>query len=145
MAEQRPRRSSLRVRSKVWIERDGAIVMSDYRARLLEAVEREGSVAAAADALGLPNRTAWKKLREIEAAADCPLLESGSGGVAGGQSRLTPIAVEMLRAFRRIAAPVEDDVQERFIDEREHFQAGLAPQPMSAFVDPPEDSPPRVS
>lgn len=112
----------MRARSKVWIERDGEIVMSEYRARLLEAVSREGSVAAAADTLGLPNRTAWKKLRELEAAAGTPLLDSGSGGAAGGQSRLTPAAEEMLLAFRRIAAPVDDDVQERFADEQEHFR-----------------------
>ena len=59
--------------------------MSEYRARLLEAVDREGSVAAAADALGLPNRTAWKKLREIEEAAGTALLDSGSGGASGSR------------------------------------------------------------
>lgn len=122
MAEPRRRSTALRVRSKVWIERDGQIVMSEYRARLLEAIAREGSVAAAADALGLPNRTAWKKLREIEEAAGTPLLESGSGGAMGGQSRLTPAAEEMLVAFRRIADPVDEDVQERFLDEQEHFR-----------------------
>lgn len=122
MTEMRPRRSRLRVRSKVWIERDGAIVMSEYRARLLEAVAREGSVAAAADALGLPNRTAWKKLREIEAVAGTVLLESGSGGPTGGGSRLTPAAEKMLLAFRRVAGPVDDEVQERFAGEREHFR-----------------------
>jgi len=122
MAEPRRRSTALRVRSKVWIERDGQIVMSEYRARLLEAIEREGSVAAAADALGLPNRTAWKKLREIEEAAGTALLDSGSGGAAGGQSRLTPAAEEMLVAFRRIADPVDEDVQERFMEEQEHFR-----------------------
>ena len=122
MVEARRRSTTLRVRSKVWIERDGLVVMSEYRARLLEAVQREGSVAAAADALGLPNRTAWKKLREVEDAAGTALLESGSGGAAGGQSRLTPAGEEMLLAFRRIADPVDEDVQERFIEERDHFR-----------------------
>ena len=122
MVEARPRKSSLRVCSKVWIERDGEIVMSEYRARLLAAVTREGSVAAAADSLGLPIRTAWKKLREIEAAAGTALVESGSGGPTGGQSHLTAAAEEMLIAFRRIAGPVDDDVQERFVDEQEHFR-----------------------
>lgn len=121
VAETRPRRSSLRARSKVWIERDGQVLMSEYRARLLEAVASEGSVAAAADSLGLPNRTAWKKLREIEAVAGTPLLDSGSGGAAGGRSRLTPAAEEMLAAFRRLSAPVEEGVRNRFRDEQEHF------------------------
>ena len=81
MNEPRARKTAVRVRSKVWIERDGAVLMSEYRARLLEAIMREGSVAAAADSLSLPNRTAWKKLREIEEAAGVKpvaLLEIGT-------------------------------------------------------------------
>ena len=124
MTSQPPaRRSALRVRAKVWIERDGEVVMSDYRAHLLEAVVREGSVAAAAESLGLPLRTAWKKLREVESAAGVPILQSGSGGPSGGQSHLTPAAEEMLIAFRRVVGPIDDEVQERFIEEQEHFPA----------------------
>jgi molybdate transport repressor ModE-like protein len=57
----------------------------------------------------------------MEAAAGVPLLESGSGGTAGGQSTLTPAAEEMLAAFRRINEPVEDEVASRFRRERRHF------------------------
>ena len=121
MTPARDRPPAIRVRSKVWIERDGEVLISEYRARLLEAVARAGSVAAAAEALGLPYRTAWKKLREMEEAAGVPLLESGSGGAGGGQSRLTPAAEEMVAAFRRLAAPVERGVGERFLDEARHF------------------------
>ncbi|MEX1021687.1 MAG: LysR family transcriptional regulator [Dehalococcoidia bacterium] len=109
-------------RSKVWVERDGVVLMSDYRARLLEAVEAHGSVAAAAEALRLPYRTAWKKLREMEDAAGVPLLDSGSGGAAGGQSQLTEAAREMVAAFRRVSDPVGDDVGARFDTETRHFE-----------------------
>ena len=68
------------VHTKVWIERAGAVVISDFRAGLLEAVAEHGSVAAAAEAFGLPYRTAWKKLREMETAAGVTLIESTSGG-----------------------------------------------------------------
>lgn len=120
-AGRRDRPPRIRVRSKVWIERDGAVLISAYRADLLEAVARTGSVAAAAAAMGLPYRTAWKKLREMEAAAGTPLLHSGSGGTGGGQSRLTAAAQEMVAAFRRLAGPVERGVDERFVDEASHF------------------------
>lgn len=112
-------------RSKVWIERDGVVLMSDYRARLLEAVETAGSVAAAAESLRLPYRTAWKKLREMEDAAGVALLESDSGGAGGGQSRLTPAAREMVESFRRLSQPALDGVSARFEDEAGHFEAGL--------------------
>lgn len=118
-----PRSGALVARAKVWIERDGVVLMSDYRARLLEAIEEHGSVAAAAEALRLPYRTAWKKLREMEEAAGIPLLQSDSGGAGGGQSSLTLEAREMVEAFRRLSAPALSDVDERFEDEAEHFRA----------------------
>jgi molybdate transport system regulatory protein len=105
----------------VWVEREGEVVMSEYRAQLLEAIAQAGSVAKAAEVMELPYRTAWKKLREMEAAAGIPLLVSDSGGASGGQSSLTPEAEEMLAAFRRLSEPLGDDTEERFLHEAEHF------------------------
>ncbi len=113
--------AGLRVRSKVWVERDGTVVISEYRARLLSAIAEHGSVAAAADAVGLPYRTAWKKLREMEEAAGVPLVASDSGGAAGGASRLTPAARALLDAFQRVSEPVAHEVEARFRRERTHF------------------------
>ncbi len=110
-----PERRGLRVRTKVWVEGDdGAVLISDYRARLLEAIAELGSVAAAARALDLPVRTAWKKLQEMEDAAGVPLFESASGGRAGGATRLTEAAGELLRAFRRVSEPVSRKTDARF-------------------------------
>jgi molybdate transport system regulatory protein len=113
----------LRIRSKVWVERDGAVVISDYLAQLLAAVETHGSVAAAAQSLDLPYATAWKKLRAMEAAAGAALLESDSGGVGGGATCLTPTAAEMLSAFRRVVAGLSDEVERRFNAARSRFDA----------------------
>ena len=99
--------AELRVRTKVWIEReDGTVLISDFRARLLRAIADHGSVAAAARAVGLPQRTAWKKLHEMERAAGFPLLESAAGGAAGGATRLTEGGTALLSTFRRLSAPL---------------------------------------
>lgn len=111
----------LRLRVKVWLERGDEVVLSEYRARLLEAIDRHGSVAAAAAALHLPVRTAWKKLREMEAAAGIPLLDSGSGGATGGTTTLTEDARVMVKAFRRLSRPVTGAAERRFADERGRF------------------------
>jgi len=113
--------SPVRLRVKIWLERGDEVVLSEYRARLLEAIAHHGSVAAAASALQLPVRTAWKKLREMEAAAGMPLLESGSGGSSGGGSTLTPEAEAMVAAFRRLAGPVTQAAEQGFADERRGF------------------------
>lgn len=111
----------LRLRVKIWLERGDAVVLSEYRAQLLEAIAVHGSVAAAAAALHLPVRTAWKKLREMEEAAGIPLLESGSGGSTGGGSTLTLHAQAMLGAFRRITGPATVAAEQGFADERRRF------------------------
>ncbi len=114
-------RGPLRLRVKIWLERGDDVVLSEYRAQLLEAIAAHGSVAAAAAALHLPIRTAWKKLREMEAAAGIPLLESGSGGSTGGGSALTPEAHAMVGAFRRLTSPVTLAAERGFADERRRF------------------------
>jgi len=111
----------LEIRAKVWIERDGAVVISDFLAELLELISEHGSLSAAAEALHLPNRTAWKKLRQMEAAAGLTLVTSESGGTEGGGTRLTPAAESMLSAFHAVADEVLANVDERFASERENF------------------------
>ncbi len=113
--------TGIRVHTKVWVEREGEVVMSEYRARLLDTIARTGSVAKAAEEMHLPYRTAWKKLREMEAAAGVALLISDSGGAGGGQSSLTADAEEMLAAFKRLSKPIGEDTRERFQDEATHF------------------------
>ena len=116
MTEQRSETDARRfeVHTKVWIERDGAVVISDFLAELLEAVRTEGSVAAAAHSLDLPYRTAWKKLREMEAAAGVTLIESSSGGSGGGETRLSAEAARLIEALHRISDPTTEIAQERF-------------------------------
>ncbi len=111
----------LEVHAKVWIERAGEVVISDFLVQLLELITERGSLAAAAGVLELPNRTAWKKLREMETAAGVPLVTSASGGAEGGRTTLTPEAEAMLAAFHRVADAALTDVDERFTSERSGF------------------------
>ena len=104
----------LRPRSKVWLERDGEVVLSEWRVELLEAVAATGSLAAAAARVGVPYRTAWTRLREIEAGLGFKVLDTQSGGAEGGGSRLMPEAQRMLDRFHRVADGVGRLVDERF-------------------------------
>jgi molybdate transport system regulatory protein len=104
----------LRPRSKVWIERDGRVVISEWRAQLLELVDRTGSLSAAAAQLKVPYRTAWNRLREIEAGLGFKVLETQAGGAEGGHSSLTPAGKAALARFRRVADGIGDEVDARF-------------------------------
>jgi molybdate transport system regulatory protein len=108
--------SGLDVRSKVWLERDGRVVLSEWRAALLQGVAETGSLAGAAVRLDVPYRTAWTRLREIEAGLGFKVLETQSGGADGGGSTLTPAARDVLARFNRVADGVSALVDARFRD-----------------------------
>lgn len=105
----------MRARLKVWIETDdGQVALSEWRVMLLEAVAQHGSLVAAARALGVPHRTAWQRVREMEACLDVQLLETSSGGQRGGGSRLSVAALDLVARYRALHAGLDDLVLERF-------------------------------
>jgi molybdate transport system regulatory protein len=112
--------TALSPRSKVWLERDGRVVFSQWRAALLDAVVETGSLAGAAARLGVPYRTAWARLREIEAGLGFKVLDTQAGGAEGGGSTLTPAGLELLARFHRVADGVDALVDARF---RSQFDA----------------------
>ena len=107
-------------RLKLWLEQDGRIVMSEYRLRLLRLVAETGSLAAAAESIGLSYRRAWGKVRELERNLGIPLLDSAPGGPGGGHSEITPEGRALLARFadfqRRAEAAVRDAYATTFGD-----------------------------
>jgi molybdate transport system regulatory protein len=110
-------RGPLEVRSKIWIERAGDVVLSEWRVELLEAIDAQGSLSRAAEALDVPYRTAWERIKATEAEVGVRLLESESGGADGGGSRLTPEARDLCHRFRRISGGIQEVVSRRFAAE----------------------------
>ncbi len=100
--------------AKLWIEIDGKIALSEWRVSLLEAVEATGSLAKAAEQLGVPYRTASYKLREAEENLGVRLVSGQSGGAEGGGSRLTPAGHDYVRRWRAFAAGLDAWVESHF-------------------------------
>ena len=94
--------------------RDGKVVLSDWRVRLLETIDETGSLSRAAEKLEVPYRTAWYKLKEIEDRLGVKLLETQSGGTGGGGSRLTADARQLITRFRRVCVGIGELVEQRF-------------------------------
>ncbi len=76
------------------------------RWRLLAAIEREGSLRAAAATLGVSYRKAWGDLRKIENALGMRLIAPQRGGAGGGRTGLTDEGRRWLRAYDRFEAEV---------------------------------------
>src|SRR5215207_7317632 len=113
------RGGSLEIRSKIWIERGsgGNVVLSEWRVELLEAIDAHGSLSRAAEALDIPYRTAWERVKATEGEIGFRLLESESGGLDGGGSRLTPQARDLCRSFRRVSGGIQEVFSRHFAAE----------------------------
>lgn len=101
-------------RVKLWIERRGLIVLSEYRVRLLEHIAETGSLAQAAERMGLSYRRAWGKIKEIEANLGTRLVQSQKGGAGGGRTRLTAEGARLVEAYRRLEKAVEAHVRREY-------------------------------
>jgi len=105
----------MRPRAKFWLETDeGEYLMGPRTLRLLEAVQQTGSLKAAAREAGFSYRSAWSRVRRVEAALGFKLIESHSGGEGGGSSRLTPEAAEFLRRYQEFLRKSAYGVAEMF-------------------------------
>ena len=119
MQDSTERGESLEIRSKIWIERRGRgdVVLSEWRVELLEAIDAHGSLSRAAEALNVPYRTAWERIKATEGEIGFRLLDSESGGLEGGGSSLTPQARDLCRRFRRVSGGIQEVVSRRFAAE----------------------------
>jgi molybdate transport system regulatory protein len=101
------------VRSKVWIEIDGEVVLSQGKAALLEAIQDAGSIQKAADRLGMSYRHAWGIIQKMESRSGKKLVIAKPGGNGGG-SFLTSEARDWLGRFNRFHDGMRELVDERF-------------------------------
>src|SRR5262245_10702409 len=72
------------------------------RIRLLEAVGREGSISAAARAVGLSYKAAWDAIDALNDLFGRPLVEARAGGPRGGGAQLTASGLRVVEALTRL-------------------------------------------
>jgi len=97
-------KKSFYIRSKVWIEdKDGNVVFGLGRMRILDAIQRLGSINAAAKELKMGYRAIWGRINASEERLGKPLLVRN----AGGGSQLTPFAEALMEKFRALHRTVE--------------------------------------
>lgn len=98
--------SGIAVRSKVWLEKDGKLLMGWGRATLLERIDQLGSISAAAKSMKLAYRNAWLWVEAMNCLAPEPLVEKSTGGARGGYARLTEEGRRIVREYKEKRAGV---------------------------------------
>jgi len=115
--KRRPRKASgsLNPYFRLWLSTGGdATPFGHGRWQLLAAIDRRGSLRAAAAELGISYRKAWGDLHETEQALGVQLIETRRGGRDGGLTRLTADGRRWLAAYGRFRARVERSVARAF-------------------------------
>lgn len=81
----------------------GAVVsLGPGKAALLEAINRAGSISAAAREMGMSYRRAWNLIEAMNGDFRLPLVKKISGGVGGGGAAVTTAGFEALERYRLI-------------------------------------------
>lgn len=108
-------RTRLHPRLTLWIDDgEGRSVFGKGRMLILDAIDRHGSLAAAADALGMSYRALWGRVRRAESRLGYPLIESHAGRGGSSGSVLTRRGRELLERYRALLARVSAAVDEGF-------------------------------
>jgi molybdate transport system regulatory protein len=105
----------LHIRSKVWlVDAAGNAVLGLGRVKMLETIQRLGSINAAAKDLKMSTRAIWGRIKSTEERLGRPLLVRNVGGAAGGGSQLTDFAVELIDLFHFLNQRVKQQSDELF-------------------------------
>jgi molybdate transport repressor ModE-like protein len=99
-------RDRIRALAVLIIDRDGEKVLGPRFIRLLEEIDRQGSVRQAALTLGLGYRHAIAWIRRAESVLDRSLVVRQAGGAAGGGSGLTADGELLIHRYHRVSRAI---------------------------------------
>lgn len=98
------------VRSKIWIEDcTGRVAFGLGRFRILEAIDRLGSMNSAAAEMSMSYRSVWCRIRESEDRIGRKLVVRKGKG-----SALTPFARDLMKQFSKMDAMLKQEADKMF-------------------------------
>ncbi|WP_051428196.1 MULTISPECIES: winged helix-turn-helix domain-containing protein [unclassified Lebetimonas] len=101
------------IKTKVWIENQkGELLFGKGKTEILELIEKEGSIAKAAEKMGLNYKKAWSHIKTLQKNLDDELV-TVEKGVKGG-TYLTPKAKEYIEIFKELESEIQEFANKRF-------------------------------
>jgi molybdate transport system regulatory protein len=104
----------MRTHLRVMLDRE--IAFGPGKADLLEAIRDTGSISAAGKQLGMSYRRAWLLVDAMNRCFRSPLVETATGGAAGGGATLSALAEDVLRQYRALEVSVAKITAGAFTD-----------------------------
>jgi len=107
----------LKVKTKIWIENeDRDLLFGKGKTEILELIEQEGSIANAAQKIGMNYKKAWTHIKILQKNIADELVVPQKGGGGKGGTTLTPKAREMIANYRRLQGDIETYANQRFAE-----------------------------
>jgi molybdate transport system regulatory protein len=78
------------------------LILGPGKVDLIEAIERSGSISAAAREMGMSYRRAWLLVDALNHMFKRPVVEAAPGGARGGGALITDFGKGIAAAYRRI-------------------------------------------
>ena len=91
-----------KIKSKIWIEAEGNILLGRGRVSLLKAIEQTGSLSKAAKSLNMSYKKAWNLVNDVNLRAEGLVVKTSIGGKGGGGTILTDYGKLLINAFETI-------------------------------------------
>lgn len=98
----------MKIKYKIWIEKNGKVVFGKGRDDILKAVDEQSSLNAAAKKLEMSYRAAWGRLKASEERMGMKLVEIG---VKDKSMQLTQKARAIIDRFEKLEKDVEKLLQ----------------------------------
>jgi molybdate transport system regulatory protein len=98
----KPRHVTPRLTGHLEVSTDLGAFLGDKRVKLLEAIDRHGSISQAAKHVPLSYKAAWDAVDAMNNLADSPLVERSTGGRAGGGTLLTDYGRRVIALYRAV-------------------------------------------
>jgi molybdate transport system regulatory protein len=103
----------MKIHAKLWLETDtGKLLVGEGRLDIFRAIQRTGSLSAAARELSMSYRAVWGKVRTTEERLGVKLVETVAGGHKRGGTLLTEDGITFINQFEKF-----DRQARRAIDE----------------------------
>ena len=99
-------------RLRLRLEFDGEHTLGPGKVRLIELVDTRGSISAAAREMGMSYRHAWELLDDVNRCFGGRVLETETGGRAGGGARVTEFGRDLAERFHAMRATASDALAE---------------------------------
>ena len=89
-------------RLSIRIDFEGSESFGPGKVRLLELIDKHGSIRSAAAAMKMSYRHAWLLLQAVEDTFGAPVISTATGGAKGGGAKLTEFGRGLVACYRMI-------------------------------------------